>query len=122
MTVVRADSPTDTKLDVIEGGVAAPAGIRTAAVHCGIKKSASALDLTVIASDQDATAAGIFTTNLAQAAPVIVSRRHLAGGAGAARAVVVNSGCANACTGEQGMVDAERMTESFNRRTTDAHQ
>ena len=112
MTVARVDSPVDTTVDVIEGGIAAPAGFRTAAIHCGIKKSASALDLTIIAADQDATAAGIFTTNLAQAAPVIVSRHHLARTGGAARAIVVNSGCANACTGERGMSDAARMTES----------
>ena len=53
--------------------------------------------------------AGLFTTNLAQAAPVLVSKRHLARTGGVARAIVVNSGCANACTGVQGMADAERM-------------
>ena len=56
------------------------------------------------------SAAGLFTTNLVQAAPVIVSKRHLADSEGRARAIVVNSGCANACTGHRGLTDAERMT------------
>jgi glutamate N-acetyltransferase/amino-acid N-acetyltransferase len=67
------------------------------------------LDLTVIAADASASAAGLFTTNLAQAAPVVVSKQHLSRTGGVARAIVVNSGCANACTGEQGLADARRM-------------
>ena len=91
------------------GGVTAPQGFRSAALHCGIKAKTGALDLTVLAADGNASAAGIFTTNLAQAAPVIVSKRHLERSKGIARAIVVNSGCANACTGTQGMADADRM-------------
>src|SRR5688572_32943846 len=93
----------------IEGGVTAAAGFRSSAVHCGIKKRPGALDLVVITADAPAAAAGIFTTNLAQAAPVLVSKHHLAQSRGSARAVVVNSGCANACTGTQGMADANAM-------------
>ena len=63
----------------------------------------------MIAADGSASAGGIFTTNLAQAAPVLVSKQHLVRTGGIARAIVVNSGCANACTGEQGMRDATRM-------------
>lgn len=91
-----------------EGGVTAAAGFRSAALHCGIKPG-GALDLAVLAADQSATAAGLFTTNLAQAAPVQVSRRHLEASGGRARAVVVNSGCANACTGPDGLAAARRM-------------
>jgi len=91
------------------GGVTAPQGFRSAALHCGIKAKTGALDLTVLAADGNASAAGIFTTNLAVAAPVIVSKRHLERSKGLARAIVVNSGCANACTGAQGMADADRM-------------
>jgi glutamate N-acetyltransferase/amino-acid N-acetyltransferase len=91
------------------GGVTAPQGFRSAALHCGIKPAASSLDLTVLAADASASAAGIFTTNLAQAAPVVVSKRHLERSGGVARAIVVNSGCANACTGLQGVADADRM-------------
>ena len=88
----------------------APAGFRSAALHAGIKTAAGALDLVVIAADEDATAAALFTTNLVQAAPIVVSKRHLAASGGRARAIIVNSGCANACTGHRGLTDAERMT------------
>src|SRR3954469_3448282 len=87
----------------LAGGVTAPAGFTAAAVHSGIKAKAGALDLTIIAADRAATAAALFTTNLAQAAPVLVSKQHLVATAGQTRAVVVNSGCANACTGTNGM-------------------
>jgi glutamate N-acetyltransferase/amino-acid N-acetyltransferase len=99
----------DFTIAPVSGGVTAPQGFRSAALHCGIKAVATSLDLTVLASDGNASSAGIFTTNLAQAAPVLVSKRHLARSTGVARAIVVNSGCANACTGVQGMADAERM-------------
>ena len=91
------------------GGIAAPEGFRTGAVHCGIKADASALDLVVLAADAPASAAALFTTNLAQAAPVIVSREHIERTGGVARAIVVNSGCANACTGAEGLGHARRM-------------
>jgi glutamate N-acetyltransferase/amino-acid N-acetyltransferase len=94
-------------LTPVSGGVTAPRGFTSAALHCGIKAKAGALDLTVLAADRPVAAAGIFTTNLAKAAPVVVSRRHLDSTGGIARAIVVNSGCANACTGAQGMADAE---------------
>ena len=93
----------------VPGGVTAPRGFSSAALHCGIKAKAGALDLTVLAADRPVAAAGIFTTNLAQAAPVLVSKQSLQRSGGLARAIVINSGCANACTGAQGMADAERM-------------
>ena len=93
----------------VEGGITAPRGFAAGAVHCGIKASPSALDLAVLAADAPVPAAALFTTNLAQAAPVVVSRQHLERTNGHARAVVVNSGCANACTGAQGLADAAQM-------------
>jgi len=93
-----------------QGGVTAPGGFRSASLHSGIKAKTGALDLAVLAADTVGTAAGLFTTNLAKAAPVLVSQRHLAKSGGRARAVVVNSGCANACTGDDGMANALRMT------------
>ena len=95
-------------LSKAEGGVTAAQGFRSSALHCGIKAKAGALDLLVLASDARAAVAGIFTTNLVQAAPVTVSKRHLTENGGYARAIVVNSGCANACTGPQGLADADR--------------
>jgi glutamate N-acetyltransferase/amino-acid N-acetyltransferase len=91
----------------VGGGVTAPRGFRAAGVPCGIK--VKGLDLAVIASETRASAAAIFTRNRAQAAPVAVSQRHLAASAGYARAIVCNSGCANACTGGDGMGHAESM-------------
>ena len=91
------------------GGVTAPAGFRSGAVHCGIKAAPAELDLAVLACDSLASAAALFTTNLAQAAPVTVSRQHLARTGGTARAIIVNSGCANACTGAEGLAHAKRM-------------
>ncbi len=105
----EASTIRDLTLTPLLGGVTAPNGFRSAALHCGIKGAPQALDLTVIAADGSASAAGIFTTNLAQAAPVLVSKQHLVRTGGIARAIVVNSGCANACTGEQGMRDATQM-------------
>ncbi len=103
-------APTVQTIETIAGGVATPKGFRAAGVSAGIKAKAGALDLALLVSDQPATAAAVFTTNLAQAAPVIVSREHLARSGGVARAIVVNSGCANACTGEAGLRDARTMT------------
>jgi glutamate N-acetyltransferase/amino-acid N-acetyltransferase len=103
-------APRPVAVTATPGGVTAPAGFTAAALHAGIKASASALDLAVLAADRIATAAALFTTNLAQAAPVLVSREHVELTAGRARAVVVNSGCANACTGDEGMANARRMT------------
>ena len=91
----------------VPGGVTAPQGFRAAGISCGIK--ARGLDLALLASAPRASAAAIFTTNRAQAAPVIVSRRQLTASSGHAAAIVANSGCANACTGADGMRDAEAM-------------
>jgi len=99
----------------IEGGITAPTGFRSAAVHCGIKPRPEALDLTVVAVDTFASMAGIFTTNLAQAAPVLVSKGHLEATHGIGCAIVVNSGCANACTGDEGLANARRMAEEVAR-------
>ncbi len=92
----------------LEGGVTAPRGFRAAGLHCGIKANGKH-DLALVVSDTTASAAAVFTTNQAQAAPVLVSKAHLAASHGQARAVVSNSGCANACTGPQGMADAAEM-------------
>ena len=93
----------------IDGGVTAPAGFRAAGLHCGIKASGKP-DLSLIVSDTVASAAGVFTTNLAKAAPLYLCEAHLASSGGRARAIITNSGCANACTGPQGEADAREMT------------
>jgi glutamate N-acetyltransferase/amino-acid N-acetyltransferase len=92
----------------IAGGVTVPLGFRGAGVSAGIKAN-KGLDLALVVADQPAAAAAVFTTNLAAAAPVLVSREHLAASGGAARAIVANSGCANACTGQEGILAAREM-------------
>jgi glutamate N-acetyltransferase/amino-acid N-acetyltransferase len=87
------------------GGVATARGFRAAGVRAGIKANGN-LDLALLVSDTPARAAAVFTTNKATAAPVVVSREHLSRAGGIARAIVVNSGCANACTGEDGLAVA----------------
>ena len=88
----------------IEGGVTAPAGYLASGIAAGIKKKG--LDLAVLFSSQSASAAAVFTLNQVQAAPVVLSRENLKISKGRARAVLINSGCANACTGERGMHDS----------------
>ena len=102
-------SITQFHVTAAQGGVTAARGFRSGAVASGIKKKAGALDLAVIATTEPVPAAALFTTNLAQAAPILVSKRHLEVSAGTARAVVVNAGCANACTGDDGLANARRM-------------
>ncbi|MGZ8471770.1 MAG: bifunctional ornithine acetyltransferase/N-acetylglutamate synthase, partial [Gemmatirosa sp.] len=105
---------TEARVKAVGGGITAPQGFRSAGVASGIK--AQGLDLALIVSDAPATAAGVFTTNRAQAAPILVSREQLDRSGGRAVAIVVNSGCANACTGADGLSDAWDMVQ----RTSDA--
>lgn len=95
-------------IEAIAGGITAPIGFRAAAAACGIKKNGR-FDVALVASDGPASAAGLFTTNKAVAAPVTVSQEHLSSTGGSARAVVTNSGCANACTGQAGVDVAHLM-------------
>ncbi|MSO35280.1 MAG: bifunctional glutamate N-acetyltransferase/amino-acid acetyltransferase ArgJ [Acidobacteria bacterium] len=95
-------------INAIDGGITAPAGFRASGLHCGIKASGKP-DLSLVVSDAAAQAAGVFTLNLAKAAPLLVCEDHLAATGGRARAIITNSGCANACTGPQGMTDAREM-------------
>ena len=88
--------------------IAIPTGYRFAGVSCGIKEKPDTRDLTLLVSDRDASVAGVFTTNRVCAAPVRICRQRVP--ASAIRGVVVNSGNANACTGAQGIEDAERAT------------
>lgn len=93
----------------IPGGVAAPKGFVAAGVHCGIKAEGKK-DLALLYSERPASAAGAFTANRIQAAPVKLSRSRLQ--KGRCRAVIINSGSANACTGERGKKDALAMSRA----------
>jgi glutamate N-acetyltransferase/amino-acid N-acetyltransferase len=85
-----------------------PQGFRASGVAAGMKPSGRP-DVGLLASDVPAAAVGVFTTNRVRAAPVVLSKRHLR--RGAARAIVVNAGNANACTGSQGTKDARAMAK-----------
>jgi len=96
----------------IKGGITAPAGFLAGTIFCGVKESnTSKEDMALICSEVPAAAAGTFTTNKVKAAPVLVSMAHLrmGGKAGHVRAILANSGNANACTGPQGLESARRM-------------
>ena len=97
-------------MKIIAGGVTAPIGFQAAGMYCGIKKKKKKqLDLALLVSEQEGPIAGMFTTNRVVAAPVILDRLHLKQGVG--RAILVNSGNANACTGAEGMRAAKEMAQ-----------
>ncbi|NQV24642.1 MAG: bifunctional glutamate N-acetyltransferase/amino-acid acetyltransferase ArgJ [Rhodopirellula sp.] len=85
-----------------------PTGFQAAGLHCGIKKDPSVFDLCLFSSNRPASLAGVFTQNKVCGAPVKVSRERVP--RGTARAVVINSGNSNACTGDRGIEDARWMT------------
>jgi len=94
-------------LKYIDGGVCAAQGFRAAGIHVGVKTHAAwKKDVALIVSDMECAAAGVFTKNVVKSAPIHVTRAHLADGK--ARAVIANSGNANACA-PQGEENAEKM-------------
>jgi glutamate N-acetyltransferase/amino-acid N-acetyltransferase len=93
---------------VNSGTITDVTGFRAAGLHCGLKKG-DAPDLALILSDRPCTAAAVFTANQVKAAPVIYDQALLARNPDALRAVVINSGNANAVTGDRGLVDAHEM-------------
>jgi glutamate N-acetyltransferase/amino-acid N-acetyltransferase len=94
----------EAKKAVDDRSVTSPRGFLAATVRSGLKKAGD--DLAIIYSERPAVGAAVFTQNLVQAAPVVLSREHLK--FKTQRAIVVNSGCANACTGAEGLEDARR--------------
>jgi len=93
---------------IIEGGVTAPEGFFATGVACGIKKDGKK-DLAIVCSEDSAAAAGVFTTNIVKGHSLQVTMEHIK--SGYATAIVINSGNANACVGEQGYRDAKRIAE-----------
>ena len=91
-----------------KAGVTFPKGFKAAGVKAGIKKSGN-LDLALIYTEKEAAVAGVFTKNAVAAAPVIVDKEHIKDGK--AHAIVANAGCANACTGEIGLKNAQEMAK-----------
>ena len=101
----------EAKIEFIaEGGITSPQGFHAGATYAGIKKKAdNALDLGILFSEAPCKATALFTTNRVKAAPIVLCQQRLQ--AGRAVAIVVNSGCANALTGEQGLSHAAEMAD-----------
>ena len=100
---------TINKIDIktMEEGITAVPGIKAAGVHCGLKKNGNE-DLALIFSKKPAAAAGVFTTNKFKAPPLVVTEQHIGN---PIHAIVINSGVANACTGDRGAEDAQSMAK-----------
>ena len=98
-----------TSWQPVPGGVTAPEGFLAAGITAGLKASGRP-DLALVLAPEGAVCAGSFTTSLVRAASVDLCAERLQASGGHARAVVVNSGQANACTGDRGLIDSLRIT------------
>ncbi len=96
------------------GGVTAPKGFSATSLHCGVKRKKK--DLALLYSEQPLAVAGVFTTNQVQAAPVILGKSMLQENS-PIHGVIVNSGNANACTGDRGMEDAKMVIHEISKAT-----
>jgi len=105
-----ASQSSDFRLVDVRGGLGAVPGVRCAGVASGIKRRK--LDLALIDFGADRVCAAVITTNDVKAAPLLVSNEHLEADGNAIRAIVANSGCANACTGERGVHDARETAKA----------
>lgn len=94
------------RIKEVKGGVCAPEGFKACGIHCGIRKNKAKKDLALILSEVRASAAGVYTTNLVQGAPVTVTKSNLSDGY--AQAIICNSGNANTCNSD-GIEIAENM-------------
>ncbi len=102
-------------MKIISGGVTAPIGFKASGIYCGLKKAVFGLstqpkDVGLIYSEAPAVSAGVFTSNKVKAAPIIISRSHLR--QKFSKAIIVNSGNANCCTGKKGLADAYSMAKA----------
>lgn len=92
----------------IDGGVTAPNGFLASGIHCGLKKSNLKKDLALIYSEVPAAAAGMYTKNKVKGAPIYITKEHLTNKK--AQAIIINSGNANTCNGNDGLEKAKKMT------------
>ena len=118
----RAASEWTVEWTVVEGGVTAPAGFLAAGITAGLKASGKP-DLALVLAPEGAVCAGTFTTSVVRAACVDLCAERLLANGGQARAVLINSGQANACTGDRGLIDSQRATQALaDRLGVDADQ
>lgn len=105
----------------ISGGITAPNGFKAAGITAGLKASGKQ-DLALLLAPEAAVAAGVFTTNIVRAGCVDLCVERLQQSQGTARAVLINSGQANACTGDLGLIDSLRATAALADRLGLAHE
>jgi len=91
------------------GGITSPKGFLASGIHCGLKKNNLKMDLALIYSEVPATAAGVYTKNKVKGAPIYITKEHLSNKK--AQAIIINSGNANTCNGEDGLSKAKKMTQ-----------
>ncbi|KXS22361.1 Arginine biosynthesis bifunctional protein ArgJ beta chain [Gonapodya prolifera JEL478] len=113
LAAVPTSSIPQAKAHLVPSTGVYPRGFKAAAVHAGIKKKPGVLDLVLVASDPShpCTAAAVFTTNAFQAAPVLVDKEIVATHPTRVQGVLTNAGCANACTGDQGLSNARESSK-----------
>lgn len=95
-------------IKTVNGGITAPKGFLASGTHCGLKKNKEMKDLALIFSEVACNAAGVFTSNKVKGAPIYISKEHLSNKK--AQAVIINSGNANTCNGDDGLGKAKKMT------------
>ena len=121
-SVVADNSRASSEWMVVEGGVTAPTGFLGAGITAGLKASGKP-DLALVLAPEGAVCAGTFTTSVVRAACVDLCAERLLATGGQARAVLINSGQANACTGDRGLIDSQRATQALaDRLGVDADQ
>ena len=91
------------------GGVTSPKGFLASGIHCGLKKNNLKMDLALIYSEVPAAAAGVYTKNKVKGAPLYITKEHLSNKV--AQAIIINSGNANTCNGEDGLLKANKMAQ-----------
>ena len=107
--MVTADAK-ETKIEIMQdGGITSPLGFTAGGVHVGVRDDWTKLDAGLVYSEAPCTTAAVYTSNTLKAAPLLVTKEHLKNGI--AQAIVANSGCANAATGEQGAENAVAMAK-----------
>jgi glutamate N-acetyltransferase/amino-acid N-acetyltransferase len=110
--VFAATSGSSISWTPLEGGITAPQGFEAAGITAGLKASGKS-DLSLLLAPEGAVCAGTFTTSVVRAACVDLCAQRLAASSGRARAVLTNSGQANACTGDRGLIDSQRATQAL---------
>ena len=112
MVLVSLGCAMQSPWQMVSGGVTSPQGFQASGIAAGLKPSGK-LDMALLLAPEQAVCAGTFTTSVVRAACVDLCAERLAANGGKARAVLINSGQANACTGDRGLIDSQRATQAL---------